>query len=224
MVLFHGSDKVIEQPVLGGGNPNNDYGPGFYCTRSRVLAQEWACKENSPGAFANHYALEPSFSLKVFNLTRQGHILNWLAILLANRKFSISAPLALQAKDYLLENFLPDLSPYDMVVGYRADDSYFSFANLFLHNGLSLDNLNQAMHLGRLGEQTVIMSAKAFEALTFLTAETVDKSVYLPKRMARDHKAREEFQAVKAHTDYSKGVFMADILREKWKNDDPRLR
>lgn len=224
MVLFHGSDKVIENPVPGGGNPNNDYGPGFYCTPNRELAMEWACKENNPGAFANHYSLEPSFRLKVFYLNRQGHILNWLAVLLANRKFHISTPFALQAREYLLNHFLLDLSPYDIVVGYRADDSYFSFANLFLHNGLSMDHLNEAMHLGRLGEQTVIKSERAYEALVFMSAEPVDKSVYLPKRMVRDHKAREDFQTVKAHVDYSKGIFMADILREKWNNDDPHLR
>ena len=47
-VLFHGSDKVINHPVPGGGNPYNDYGPGFYCTQNRDLAMEWACKETSP--------------------------------------------------------------------------------------------------------------------------------------------------------------------------------
>ncbi len=224
LVLFHGSDKVIDKPIPGGGNPYNDYGPGFYCTLNIELAREWACRESSPGAFVNHYSIEPSFNLKVFNLSRQGHILNWLAVLLANRKFNISTPLALQAKDYLLDQFLPDLTSYDIVVGYRADDSYFSFANLFLHNGLSLEQLNEAMHLGRLGEQTVILSERAYKALTFTSAEAVDKSVYLPKRLARDHKARGDFQAVKANVDYSKGTFMADILREKWKNDDPRLR
>ena len=223
-VLFHGSDKVINHPLPGRGNPYNDYGPGFYCTQNRDLAMEWACKETSPGAFANHYALEPSFRLKIFHLTRQGHILNWLAVLLANRKFRISTPFAIQAKEYILEHFLPDLSPYDIIVGYRADDSYFSFADLFLHNGLSLDRLGEAMHLGRLGEQIVIISERAYEALTFVTAEPVDRSVYYPKRMARDRKARADFQEVKAQVDYSQGIFMADILREKWENDDPRLR
>lgn len=223
-VLFHGSYKVIEFPSPGGGNPLNDYGPGFYCTQNRELAREWACKENSPGAFVNHYSLEASFPLKLFNLTEQGHILNWLAVLLSNRRFQISTPFALQAREYILDTFLPDLTPYDIVTGYRADDSYFSFANLFLHNGLSLDRLNEAMHLGRLGEQTVIMSKLAFDALTFMSAESVDRSVYLPKRMARDQKARRDFQTVKTHIDYSQGTFMADILREKWKNDDSRLR
>lgn len=30
VVLYHGSEKVIEMPVFGAGNPANDYGQGFY--------------------------------------------------------------------------------------------------------------------------------------------------------------------------------------------------
>lgn len=30
--IYHGSPKVIEQPVFGEGKVHNDYGRGFYCT------------------------------------------------------------------------------------------------------------------------------------------------------------------------------------------------
>ncbi|MBR2627880.1 MAG: DUF3990 domain-containing protein, partial [Peptococcaceae bacterium] len=39
------------------------------------------------------------------------------------------------------------------MIGYRADDSYFSFANAFLNNTLSLRQLEKAMMLGKHGEQ-----------------------------------------------------------------------
>ena len=44
-----------------------------------------------------------------------------------------------------------------MIIGYRADDSYFSFANAFLNNTLSLEQLKEAMYLGKLGEQVITM-------------------------------------------------------------------
>lgn len=28
--LYHGSEKVIEQPIFGEGKKNNDFGLGFY--------------------------------------------------------------------------------------------------------------------------------------------------------------------------------------------------
>ena len=39
--VYHGSSQIIQQPVIGKGNPNNDYGLGFYCTESVELAKEW---------------------------------------------------------------------------------------------------------------------------------------------------------------------------------------
>ena len=60
-------------------------------------------------------------------------ILHWLAILLENRKFQITSKLAREAKRYLLEQFSVPYKDSDILIGYRADDSYFSFANDFLN-------------------------------------------------------------------------------------------
>lgn len=73
----------------------------------------------------------------------------------------MSQGLPSEAKTYLLEELLPNYDPYDLIVGYRADDSYFSFANAFLNNTLSLEQLRKAMFLGKLGEQVVLKSEKA---------------------------------------------------------------
>ena len=101
MILYHGSKDIITRPEFGTGSPYNDYGRGFYCTESLDLAREWACLENRDG-FANKYAMDLN-GLSIMNLTDGSYnILNWLSLLLANRKFSITANIARQAKNYLL--------------------------------------------------------------------------------------------------------------------------
>ena len=35
MLLYHGSDHVIEKPEFGAGKKHNDYGKGFYCTENQ---------------------------------------------------------------------------------------------------------------------------------------------------------------------------------------------
>ena len=45
--LLHGTDHIIEVPDINIGNPHNDYGRGFYCTRVEEMAREWACKKNT---------------------------------------------------------------------------------------------------------------------------------------------------------------------------------
>ena len=41
MILYHGSDHIIERPIYGKGNVHNDYGLGFYTTWDLEIAKEW---------------------------------------------------------------------------------------------------------------------------------------------------------------------------------------
>ena len=75
----------------------------------------------------------------------------------------------------MLDTFLPEYEDKDIIIGYRADDSYFAFANAFLNNTLSLAQLEKAMYLGKLGEQIVLKSKKAFHHLTFQEAIYAEK-------------------------------------------------
>ena len=56
MIVFHGSEHIVEKPVFHGGKKSNDYGYGFYTTESFDLAKEWACAKNTDG-YANRYEL-----------------------------------------------------------------------------------------------------------------------------------------------------------------------
>ena len=125
--------------------------------------------------------------------------------------------------DWLREHFLIDLTSYDVVVGYRADDSYFSFARSFVNNEISLAQLSYAMRLGRLGEQFVLKSPAAFEKIRFVSYEIADNTEYYAKRKARDDEARASFRAELERDDID-GLYMRDIIREEVKPDDPRLR
>ncbi|MBR3744187.1 MAG: DUF3990 domain-containing protein [Bacteroidales bacterium] len=220
--LFHGSEKIIRVPLYGVGNIRNDYGLGFYCTQEVGLAKEWACSDNESG-FANHYELADA-GLTCLNLNGEGYnILNWLAVLVENRRFDLSTPIAARAKQYLLDNFLPVYNDYDLLRGYRADDSYFAFSRAFLSNGITLEQLKRAMVLGELGEQIVLRSPLAFEAISFVEATPVDASVYYARRNARERKARADFQAITRELPPEGEVFISTIINEKWQNGDPRL-
>lgn len=222
--LFHGSDHVIEKPDFYLGKTNNDYGRGFYCTRELLMAMEWACKQNTDG-FVNKYSFEED-SLNVLNLLDGGyHILHWMALLLKNRTFRLSNEIAVDARNYIIDNFGIDLKDYDVVIGYRADDSYFSFAESFVQNGLSLRALNQALRLGKLGEQTVLISPKAFSNLKFKGVELADKTMYYPQFIVRDSSARETYRKeIRNSRSYKDDIFVLDILREEMKNNDPRIQ
>jgi len=222
--LYHGSTKIIESPEFGKGNLQNDYGLGFYCTESLELAKEWACISRN-GGFANAYIIEMS-DLSVLELTAPEYgIFDWLAILVNNRVFSISSQLAAEAKEYLTEHFLPDISMFDIIKGYRADDSYFTFAMDFLSNTISLRQLSRAMSLGEPGEQIMIKSKKAFSKLNFVSSEPADGEFYFIKRSKRDIDAREDYLKRERITARRiDDIFMLNILNEEMKRHDSRLQ
>ena len=142
-ILYHGSEYLIENPQFGKGSLHNDYGRGFYCTENIELAKEWACGKQTNG-YANIYELDMS-DLKCLNLNRKEYnILNWLAILADNRTYWQNGSIAKETKKYIKDHFLLDISGYDVIIGYRADDSYFSFAQDFVSGLISLQKLSDA--------------------------------------------------------------------------------
>ncbi len=140
-----------------------------------------------------------------------------------NRRFRVSTPVMRRGVQWLKEYFLVDISEYDLVIGYRADDSYFSFARAFISNEISLSQLNYAMRLGRLGEQYVLKSEKAFNQIEFKSAELADNTIYYARRKMRDDEARKAFFAELEKEDID-GIYMRDIIREEMTSYDVRLR
>ncbi len=224
MIIYHGSKNIIKTPEYGKGKPYNDYGLGFYCTEYLDLAKEWACDDEG-GGYANKYELDTA-DLKTLDLNGNGFcILHWISILLSNRKFTLDNDLAAQAKDYILKSFPVNTKGFDIIKGYRADDSYFSYARDFLQNAISVKRLSQVMKLGNLGNQIVLISPKAFKAIRFLGFEEAPQKIHLPLRKKRDERARAAYLTNKQGTAFSADdLYMIDIIRNEMKADDPRLQ
>ena len=220
ITIYHGSEKIVEQPIFGEGKKNNDFGLGFYCTLSEELAKEWAVSSLRDG-FANRYTLDSEY-LNILNLNSPEYtILNWIAVLVEHRLFSIKTPVARRAKRYLIENFSINVNAYDLIIGYRADDSYFDYAESFLNNGISVEQLARAMQLGKLGEQIVLKSKFAFSNLKYEGFDIAEKNQCYVLRKARDDEANQlYFEILEEESD---GLYIQDIIRGGIQNDDPRI-
>ena len=210
--LYHGSERIIQHPTQTGGKVHNDYGQGFYCTRHSELAKEWAVSENLDG-YANHYSLNLD-GLKVLNLDKDyDSILYWLSFLLQNRSVRLSAAVMISGSEYLQTHYPVNAKGYDLIIGYRADDSYFSFARDFLSNSISVEQLEKAMYLGELGEQYFLKSKKAFSQLNFVDYAIADKDEYYPKKTKRDTQAKLDYQGIIKEN--PNGTYLIDLLRKE---------
>jgi len=220
ITIYHGSEQIVEEPTFGKGKKHNDFGLGFYCTESDDLAKEWAVSSLRNG-FSNKYTLDTEY-LNILNLNSPDYtILNWIAVLVEHRVFSLKTPVARRAKRYLIDNFSVNVNAFDLITGYRADDSYFDYAESFLNNGISVEQLAKAMKLGKLGEQVVIKSQFAFSKLKYEGFDVAEKDVFYVLRKARDDEANQTY--LEMLEEESDGLYIQDIMRGGIKNDDPRI-
>ena len=108
-----------------------------------------------------------------------------------------------------------------MITGYRADDSYFDYAESFLNNGISVEQLARAMKLGKFGEQIVLKSKFAFSKIKFESFDVAEKDIFYVLRKARDDEDNQTYLDMLEEED--DGLYIQDIMRGGIKNDDPRI-
>lgn len=211
MKLFYGADKIVETPVFGEGNPTNDYGLGFYLTPDKDIASLWASKNPGGG-----YVIEYEVSLSGLRLLRldtkeDADVLRWISILTSHRFSRRDRESNKEALDWFQRHYSLDVSAYDLIVGYRADDAYFAYSLDFVRNELSLEKLKEAMILGRLGLQYVLISPKAFGQIRMLRYEAVPPSTEYQAFRAR---MAEEYRRIHGEDSF-RNTFLRDIMRRE---------
>ena len=135
----------------------------------------------------------------------------------------MKTPIARRARQYLIDNYSVNVNAYDIIIGYRADDAYFDYAEAFLNNTISVNQLALAMKLGKLGEQIVIKSEYAFSLLKFKGFENVKTSDYYDMRKKRNEEANKRYLEILEEDDNNNSLFIRDIMNGGVKNDDPRI-
>ena len=222
-IIYHGSQQRIKTPIWGVGKMYNDYGLGFYCTEDITLAKEWAVDDGING-YANRYLIHED-GLNIIYLNGKDFTpLHWIELLLHNRTFDLTSSLSQEAAEYLHRNFHTDISEDDVIVGYRADDSYFTYAQEFLNGTISVKQLSEAMQYGNLGLQYVLKSKKAFSALLDNGYEVALSDEWFAKKQKRDSDARRQYLQMNREGFVRGNLYMVQILDEEVKADDARLR
>lgn len=162
ILVYHGSDHIIHTPIYLGGKDDNDYGNGFYTTEYEDRAKSWAALNGDPShSIVNKYELDLD-GLNVLNLADFG-VLAWIAEVVSNRGTSQEATEILGKR--LVEMYKVDTSPYDIIKGYRADDSYTQVIEAFLLNQINIAEVERLFYKGSLGNQIFLRSEKAFSQI-----------------------------------------------------------
>ena len=174
--VYHGSDHIIQTPVYLGGKDDNDYGNGFYTTEYEDRAKSWAALNGDPShSIVNKYELDLN-GLNVLDLADFG-VLTWIAEVVSNRGTSQEMTEILGKR--LVEMYKVDTSLYDIIKGYRADDSYTQVIEAFLLNQINIAEVERLFYKGSLGNQIFLKSEKAFSQIKwFGSYETASEEKY----------------------------------------------
>lgn len=210
MRIFHGSNKQITVE-FGKGKNNNDYGKAFYCTEDEHQAKLWAVSKNGWG-YVYEYSIDTE-GLKVLKID-ENNVLLWIAILMNNRELSDLSPSGEVNLSLFIEKYLTvDVNDYDIIVGYRADDSYFKFATSFIEGALTYEYLVKSVKLGNLGYQVAIKSEEAFNRLNLMN------SYFLQSPELKNEYRKRDLLARNTYLDYERKVAY-DRIRLKNKVKD----
>lgn len=170
MIVYHGSDHIITEPLYLGGKADNDYGNGFYTTEYEERAKSWAALNGNPEkSIVNVYELDME-NLMVMDLNEYG-VLAWIAEVVENRGTSQEA--ASIVGDRLIQLYRKDTLGYDIIKGYRADDSYTQVVEAFLMNQINIQEVERLFYKGSLGNQIFLKSEKAFEQIKWINSYEV---------------------------------------------------
>lgn len=115
--------------------------------------------------------------------------------------------------DYLEDKYLIDANAFDVIIGYRADDSYFRFPEAFVRSEITLESLNKIFKAGNLGKQYVLVSERAFKLIHFLDCEEAfetSREDYYKRKSGAD----KVFADLLNEDRYSKGTRMRDLVME----------
>lgn len=124
MILFHGSTQRVENPLVGIGRDDLDFGRGFYLTRLRSQAEAWAERISfiraSEEIWLNTYDFDMERASKdgFKTLSFTSYDRDWLEFIVASR----------QGKQPWKE--------YDIVEGGVADDRVINAVEAYI-NGLA---------------------------------------------------------------------------------------
>lgn len=188
LIVYHGSNDIIDKPKHDGGRRFSDFGLGFYVTTNIEMAKSWACRKKAKNSYVNKYM----FNVDGLNSLTFDLDLSWLLFIAYNRRVVENEELK-----GILKDKYKDIEKYDIIIGPTADDRMFDTLDLFFNNNITLEHCLQALNSMDLDIQYNIRSSKgiqAFEFVKHLELDDLDKEYYVnetkQKKIIMENKMR----------------------------------
>lgn len=159
MILYHGSNMVVEKPILIEQNRFFDFGYGFYTTSNKEQAENFAKKvvvRRGGKSTVNVYEIDDNFcnellKIKRFNTPDE----EWLDFVCAHRNGTYQG------------------EQYDLIIGAVANDDVYRTLQVYSSGLLTKEQALESLKIKKLFNQYVFATNEAISLLKFVKSEEV---------------------------------------------------
>ena len=158
MILYHGSNMIVEKPKIIEPNRYLDFGYGFYTTTNKNQANNFAEKvvvRKGGIPIVTVYELNENdlegLKVKRFDAPDE----QWLDFVSANRNGTYNG------------------ERYDIIIGAVANDDVYRTLQIYESGLLSKEQAIEALKIKKLFNQYVFATEKAVKAIRFIKAEEI---------------------------------------------------
>lgn len=160
MLIYHGSNIVVDKPRILKSNRALDFGPGFYTTTNKnqatSFAEKVADRNNSPKGIISIYEINlEKLKLETKGLWFEEANENWLDFVSNNR------------------NQIATTLNYDFIYGPVANDTIFRTFIAYQNGILTKEETIKRLKIRPLYNQLVLCTEKSLEYLNFQNYEEV---------------------------------------------------
>ncbi len=158
MILYHGSNMIVEQPKLIEQNRYLDFGNGFYTTTNKDQAMNFAQKvsvRRGGKSIVNVYDFDEHKNGELIIKRFMSPNEDWLDFVTKHR------------------NGIYDDEKYDVVIGPVADDDVYRTLQVYSSGLLTKEQALEALKVKKLFNQYVFVTEKAISRLKFIEAKGV---------------------------------------------------
>ncbi len=159
MILYHGSNVVVEQPKLIEQNRFLDFGYGFYTTTNETQAENFAQKviiRRGGKPIVNVYEFDETAQTNTLKIKRfSAPDEEWLDFVSAHRNGTYNG------------------EKYDLIIGAVANDDVYRTLQVYSTGLLSKEQALEALKIKKLFNQYVFATEEALALLKFREAREV---------------------------------------------------
>lgn len=159
MILYHGSNMIVEKPEINAGRRALDFGVGFYLTSNKDQATRWAQavarRRQSGMATVNFFELDELEFQELSILKFNGPDSNWLDFVVMNRKGTGA------------------VTVFDVVVGPVANDSTMLVIDDYMDGRYTKEEAISRLLPQKLTDQYAFVTERSICALLFKGSEVI---------------------------------------------------